>query len=382
MSNSKKNIYVVCTSLNLGGAEMQSIWLANSLSLKNYKVTIVVLKNSNELTKYINSNVEIVKYKMYANNEKSFHILRKVFNFYKAIRLFRKLIKNEKSHVISFLFHANIFGFLTTLFTNSHHYICVRNDRFSSRKKTDNIFYRTFLVKIASNFAKAIVFNSNKSKKILNPYLSKKPKKIVIYNSVLNFDQRKDKTIIKNLLNFLESSNLTFVSVGRLESIKNYEVALDAFFRLKNKGIKFKYVIFGSGYLEQKLKNKINEYQLNEEILLYGKVQNAINYLHLFRFYLLASIHEGFPNGLIEAMNAGLVPLATNAGDAHFIIDSNRGIKLNSFKEDDIFKGLYEVSKNNSDFLVDEIIKNNKLFIKNNLDETSLLKKWIEVIEN
>ena len=47
-----------------------------------------------------------------------------------------------------------------------------------------------------------------------------------------------------------------------------------------------------------------------------GAVKNAINYMQLFDYFLLASIHEGFPNSLIESMSEGLIPFTTDCGDS------------------------------------------------------------------
>ena len=41
--NSKK-ILIVCTSLNMGGAENQAVWLANAFNKKGYKVFFISLK--------------------------------------------------------------------------------------------------------------------------------------------------------------------------------------------------------------------------------------------------------------------------------------------------------------------------------------------------
>ena len=68
----KKQIFIVCTSLNLGGAELQAIWLANSLQNKNYRVSLVVLKSSFDLKQLLNEEVNLIEYKMYAYKDKNF----------------------------------------------------------------------------------------------------------------------------------------------------------------------------------------------------------------------------------------------------------------------------------------------------------------------
>ena len=88
-----------------------------------------------------------------------------------------------------------------------------------------------------------------------------------------------------------------------------------------------KYIIFGKGYLYQKLDKLIKTNNLEENILLIGMVPNAYNYYKYFEYFIIASLHEGYPNSLIEAMDNGLT-VFDDCGDTFEIIDDNRGIKL------------------------------------------------------
>ena len=170
-----KNIYIVCSSLNLGGAEIQSVWLANKLVKKGYRVSYVVLKKSNYISTYLDKNINLIQYKMYAaDSNKNLVKIRKLYNFFSGIVLFRKKIKKDNALVFSFLFHSNIFVFLSTLFTNKKHIICIRNDRFNSRNSTKNLKIRFFLIYIVSLFSYKIVFNSNKAHRLLEESFQKK----------------------------------------------------------------------------------------------------------------------------------------------------------------------------------------------------------------
>ena len=183
-----KNIYIVCSSLNLGGAEIQSVWLANKLVKKGYRVSYVVLKKSNYISTYLDKNINLIQYKMYAaDSNKNLVKIRKLYNFFSGIVLFRKKIKKDNALVFSFLFHSNIFVFLSTLFTNKKHIICIRNDRFNSRNSTKNLKIRFFLIYIVSLFSYKIVFNSNKAQQTIGRKLPEKNRQTVILNSIAYF---------------------------------------------------------------------------------------------------------------------------------------------------------------------------------------------------
>ena len=376
-----KNIYIVCSSLNIGGAEMQSIWLANNLSAAGYKVSYVVLKNSGMLKKYISTDVNLIEYKLYTNNKnKKLIKLKKIYNFLFAAYLLRKKILKEDAYVFSFLFHSNIFGFLSTIITRSRHIICIRNDRFSSRNSTSNIWIRNFLIFITSLFSYKIVFNSKKSLNKLQSSLGNKSNHIVIPNAIVNFNDQVDQKILKQISVFLSNEKNRFVSVGRLEPIKNYKNILEAMKRLNKSNVDFKFVIFGMGFLEKELKTYIKENDLEDKVLMIGAINNAINYLHLFDYFLLASVHEGFPNSLIESMSQGLIPFVTDSGDSFDIVSNNRGVKIEDIDSNSIEHSINNYLNHKQSTSVDEMKLNIKNYIENDLNQTNIIKQWLTLI--
>ena len=377
-----KNIYIVCSSLNLGGAEIQSVWLANKLVKKGYRVSYVVLKKSNYISTYLDKNINLIQYKMYAaDSNKNLVKIRKLYNFFSGIVLFRKKIKKDNALVFSFLFHSNIFVFLSTLFTNKKHIICIRNDRFNSRNSTKNLKIRFFLIYIVSLFSYKIVFNSNKAHQTIGRKLPEKNRQTVILNSIADFKVPVDEEKYTDIKNFLKGSHNRFVSVGRLEPLKNYENILKAFMILKHKGIEFKYVIFGQGFLEDKLKNIISESNLEEDVILLGGIRGAKEYLDLFSYYILGSIHEGFPNSLIEAMSKGLIPFVTDAGDAFDIISQDRGVQIEDTRADQIAATIFGFLEKKDTKVNNDMLVNISSYLNTDLNQDNIINKWIDLIK-
>jgi len=377
-----KNIYIICSSLNIGGAEMQSVWLANKLTTFGFNVNFVVLKNSTMLTKFISRDVNLIEYKMYSENKnKNFVKFRKLYNFLYGSYLLRKKLINRDTIVFTFLFHANIFGFLATFLSSSKHIICIRNDRFSSRSSTSNIWTRNLLISLTSLFSYKIIFNSKKSLAKLNRTLGNKNNHLVIPNAVVNFKDDLDKNILKKLSYFLDGSKTKILSVGRLEPIKNYGNILKAMSILKKSDLDFKFVIFGKGYLEEELKEYINNNDLDDSVLMMGVVKNAVNYMQLFDYFLLASIHEGFPNSLIESMSKGLIPFATDSGDSFEIISNNRGIKIENTQPESIAYSIKNFLDSTEEKSASEIEHNIKNYIQKDLNEANIIKQWLSLIK-
>tara|TARA_B100001121_G_scaffold168999_1_gene147583 strand:- start:1233 stop:2384 length:1152 start_codon:yes stop_codon:yes gene_type:complete len=378
----RDEVYFISSSLNLGGAEVQSVWLANQFQKKGYKVSYVVLKNTTFIASYLNEDVELIQYKMYTeNSKKNLLKLRQLYNFFSGVILFRKKIKHKNAVIFSFMFHANIFGFLSTIFTNRRHVICIRNDRFNSRNSTKNLKIRSILIYIATIFSTRVIFNSKKAKNVMKKRIPNKNKKELILNSITDFNLKINEETYSKIAVFLDDNKNKFVSIGRLEPLKNYENILKAFQTIKDSGIDFKYVIFGQGFLEPKLKNLILKYDLENNVLLVGGVKGAKEYLNLFDYFILCSIHEGFPNSLIEAMSKKLLPFVTDAGDSFDIVGNNRGIKIDGNEPENIASSIVCFIETKNKKKKEDIFINIENYLNTELNPDNIINKWIKLTE-
>ena len=95
----------------------------------------------------------------------------------------------------------------------------------------------------------------------------------VIYNAT---DLKPNKNNIEtiNKLYNLNENDIVLLFVGRITSIKNIFFILESLKLLKEDNIKFKMLYVGSGPDENKLKNKINQYNLQNEVILTGRISN------------------------------------------------------------------------------------------------------------
>ncbi|MCR8660658.1 glycosyltransferase family 4 protein [Paenibacillus endoradicis] len=108
----------------------------------------------------------------------------------------------------------------------------------------------------------------------------------------------------------------TCISVGELNDNKNHLSILKAISKLKDEDIH--YIICGQGYLQEKMKEEIENLQLNDKVHLLG-FRNDVNELYkLADVFIFPSYREGLGLAALEAMAAGL-PLITS--NRHGIID-------------------------------------------------------------
>ena len=94
----------------------------------------------------------------------------------------------------------------------------------------------------------------------------------------------------------------------------------------------------------------------------------------------MTSVHEGFPNSLIEAMSSNLIPFCTQAGDSFNIIRDNRGIKLLNNSPQGISQTIFEHIKIHPKSHEDDILSNIHKFINNDLNSDFLFNEWETLI--
>lgn len=121
-------------------------------------------------------------------------------------------------------------------------------------------------------------------------------------------------------------TKFTFVAAGRLTSQKGYDIIIKRVHEMKP-AAPFRLLILGSGELEYELRDKIKEFNLEDDIQLLGYRNNIAPYLFYSDALLLCSRYEGFPNIVLEAQAIGK-PVFSNSclgGINEIIINGKNG---------------------------------------------------------
>ena len=104
----------------------------------------------------------------------------------------------------------------------------------------------------------------------------------------------------------------TAVAVGRLDEQKGYDELLDIFAQVCKKDCRAALVILGEGALKKDMEEWIRDRQLEKRVMLLGLRENPFAYMGRCCLYVSCSLHEGFPNALVEAMACGLPAIHTD----------------------------------------------------------------------
>lgn len=110
----------------------------------------------------------------------------------------------------------------------------------------------------------------------------------------------------------LFSGKRTLLSIGRLTRQKGQWHLLRSFASLAQHNPDLQLVLLGEGELRAPLEQLVQKLGLSDHVHLLGKQENVYPFLAASHAYVSASLWEGFPNTLVEALSAGLPVISTD----------------------------------------------------------------------
>jgi|GEM_PF-2614691 len=113
----------------------------------------------------------------------------------------------------------------------------------------------------------------------------------------------------------------TFVSVGTVCKRKNQSGIIRAFSQMDNK--KCHLLIVGGGDELEKCKELAYELEVEDRVTFIGPTQDVGSYLSKADIFVSASLDEGVPNAVVEAMSYGLPVILTDVGSCSDLVDGN-----------------------------------------------------------
>lgn len=295
--NSKKNIILFIPSLGRGGAERVFVNLSN-VWIKKYNVTLIHQYDDNFLAEFLDKNIKQLKI--------SRNFLLACFQFYKIVR------KEKPLFVLSCLNIPNIInGFVSKLFFMKHK-VVLRQAAPLNRVKINRII--SFLLSNSFSLSDLVICNSETTQDTLN----NKKYTAVISNPVITSGMERLSNNLVDLDNRLLDRKY-ILSVGRLETVKNFKLLIESYIKLGN--IDYALVILGEGSQRDDLEKLITINKLNDKVYLMGAVQNPYVYYKNASLFVSTSLHEGFGNVYIEAAYFSLPIVATKSGAAQEILN-------------------------------------------------------------
>lgn len=139
-----------------------------------------------------------------------------------------------------------------------------------------------------------------------------------LYNGI-EMDQPKD---LMSKAEFLEKYQLTDLAkdkfligqAARLDNVKNVQMTIKTFKKIKEHRNDFLLLLAGTGEEDDKLKNMVKDYGLEDSVVFLGFVKENLSFFNAIDLNLLTSISESFPYVILEAAKMKKPSIATSVG--------------------------------------------------------------------
>ncbi|MDA7756118.1 glycosyltransferase [Candidatus Pelagibacter sp.] len=316
-----------------GGAGNSIFSLVKNLDKKKFLINIICLgkcEYKNQISKY--AKIHELK------NKKTIFAQKKISKILDKIT-----INNEKNVLISNFFYANV---LISLFQKKR-----KNLKFIFAERTtltELFIYFGFLdflkkklikvlVKVFYKKADLIISNSKKVSKDIKKFTNQKS--IHIYPGSIK-DKKRNVFFFKPL-----SDKKRIIWIGRLAKEKGLDILVNSFKEINKKS--YKVYIYGNGPLKNYLKNKINKFNLQKNLIMKGYKNDISKQIYKFDLLINTSLFEGFPNVVVESLNNSVPVIASRSGGGinEIIANGKYGQLFDITKSNDLKKKILNFIK-------------------------------------
>ena len=368
----KKNIVIVVSAMNLGGAQRVVSILCNHWSKNGYKVNLISTYTGEKTNHYqVHDNVSL-RYLSdcpYLSKNKLVNLLWKLFQL-------RKLVKSiNPNQVISFLTRVNVASALSLLGLKIPLIICERTwTPFATLNKNFYWLYRILFKNIDQ-----VIVQTDKSRAWLGKYFPGIEAKVIPNPTMYPIPFQNEKSLNPN--NLISNDRKIILASGRLHKYKQFDLLMKAFSSLNLNYPDWDLVILGDGEERKALTDLRLDLDLENKVHLPGSVGNVSEWYERADLFVLSSSVEGFPNVLLEAMTYGLpcVSFDCDTGPRDMIQDGVNGILVApDEKENGIIKALKRL-------IEDENYRNeisvNSILLREKFSVSNIMEKWDHILD-
>ena len=162
------------------------------------------------------------------------------------------------------------------------------------------------------------------SSSIKEVYPDYSQKLVTVYNGY-DFESILEKSKEKVAIEIAPQSICT---IGRIEENKGSDRVVEVIRLLHQQGKKYHHYFIGTGDMEEELKKRVKEYQLEDYVHFLGYQKNSYQYLSKMQVLLSMSKQEGFPGVYVEALSLGVPFVSTEVGGAEELSQEERFGKI------------------------------------------------------
>lgn len=299
-----KKIIFIASTLNTGGAQKVLSNLVMNLPME-YEATIVLNDTENIVYPYRGNLISLG----FAAKQNKMDLFYQFLVFLKRVKVLRKLKKaGEYTAAVSFLDSANVANILS-----GNRYcrtiVSVHNNLTESASSKIYKYLVNPMVRFLYGKADQVVTVSKGIEYDLVHNLKLSPKNIVtIYNGhdIEKIRKMSEEPVPEECKSWVEGKGPFLVTMGRMNYQKGQWHLIRAMRKIVEQYPEAKLLLLGDGELRDLLEALMQKYQLEQNIILCGFMDNPFAILKHCDLYVFPSLFEGFPNALIEALAVGV----------------------------------------------------------------------------
>jgi glycosyltransferase involved in cell wall biosynthesis len=178
------------------------------------------------------------------------------------------------------------------------------------------------------------------------------------------------------------SKTYDFIFMGRLAPIKNIDIILHALHILFSSGYKKfkpKMVIVGDGPERDNLTTIMKNLNLNGSVHFTGFADDPLPWLQQSRFIVMASVTEGLPTAMMQAMACEVIPITNLAGNIpDLVADNETGFTFQHISSEEIADTMKRALSADNELLRTMKTKAKEVIIKHHSHESAKIQ-WNEI---
>jgi glycosyltransferase involved in cell wall biosynthesis len=309
-SQVQPRILLLSTSLGLGGADRQILYLAHALLAHQYEVRLVSMTTLGEMgSQAVAEGLPIVSLDMKRGRAD-----------WQGFQRLVTLLQNWNPHLLtSFMYHANLLGRLAGKWAGVPLIVT------SIRSERNGGVSRDWLMRLTNWMDHCCTTNSQQVAHSLGERgLLPREKLRVIPNGVdiaALTAPKEERVRLRNELG-LAPTEFVWLAIGRLLPQKDYPTLLQAFQPLAKAPARL--LIAGRGPLLDELQQQTRQLGIASQVTFLGVRHDIASLLAAADGFVLSSAWEGMPNVVMEALAAARPVVATQVGGVSELVEAGK----------------------------------------------------------
>jgi glycosyltransferase involved in cell wall biosynthesis len=335
-------ITFLVSSLSGGGAEAVCVNVANGLAKRGWQVDLLVLHlNEAAYIDRLSSSVNLVNLKAKRARYAAPALLWYFLKHKPKVLLVFKYELVDLSIILKFFFRLNLKIIARNISVYSESQAA---SKLSPIKKAIEWIFGHSMTKIDCVINQSFAME----KDFLQVFPSLSNRSFVIHNPVAYHIEE-----YVRLNGIRENRDNNYVlCVGRLEEVKGFHYAIEAFSMIAKKFPSLRLVFVGAGSLKESLQEISLKLNVADRVDFEGLQKDVIPYYEKASLTLLTSFYEGFPNVLIESIVLGtpIVSFDCPSGPREILEDGKWGKLVPARDVRALAEAISETLKNPSEF--------------------------------